>query len=98
MKTEEKIKDLEVEIVKYQNLVFKLEKIIEARNNENDDLKNKLKKRAKQFNDSTDSLKETIRSKYRDIQVIELERDRTEDKYNTLYKLLLDATKIGLNN
>ena len=34
----------------------------------------------------------------RDIQAIELERDRTEDKYNTLHKLLLDATKIGLNN
>ena len=33
----------------------------------------------------------------RDIQAIELERDRTEDKYNTLHKLLLDATKIGLN-
>ena len=98
MKTEEKIKNLEVEIVKYQNLVFKLEKIIEGRNNENDDLKNKLKKRAKQFNNSTDRLKETIRSVNRDIQAIELERDRTEDKYNTLYKLLLDATKIGLNN
>ena len=33
----------------------------------------------------------------RDIQAIELERDRTEDKYNTLHELLLQATKIGLN-
>tara|TARA_R100000781_G_scaffold113999_1_gene83773 strand:- start:556 stop:951 length:396 start_codon:yes stop_codon:yes gene_type:complete len=33
----------------------------------------------------------------KDIKAIELERDRTEDKYNTLHELLLKATKIGLN-
>jgi type I site-specific restriction endonuclease len=63
----------------------------------NEELKNKLKKRAKQFNDSTDRLKETIRSVHKNMEVIRLEKDRTEDKYNTLHKLLLDATKIGLN-
>jgi len=44
-----------------------------------------------------DELSYKIDALNRDIKSIELERDRTEDKYNTLHELLLKATKIGLN-
>tara|TARA_R100000234_G_scaffold4631_1_gene3514 strand:- start:762 stop:1190 length:429 start_codon:yes stop_codon:yes gene_type:complete len=82
---------------KDQEYLKKANKEIQHLKEQNEELKNKLKKRARQFNDSTDRLQETIRSKCKDIQAIELERDRTEDKYSTLHELLVKATKIGLN-
>ena len=62
--------------------------------NELKEVKEHNKKLSKENND----LSNRVHALNRDIAVIELEKDRTEDKYNTLHKLLLDATKIGLNN
>lgn len=61
--------------------------------NELKEVKEHNKKLKKENND----LSNRVHALNRDIAVIELERDRTEDKYNTLHELLLKATKIGLN-
>ena len=61
--------------------------------NELKEVKEHNKKLSKENND----LSNRVHALNRDIAVIELEKDRTEDKYNTLHELLLKATKIGLN-
>ena len=61
--------------------------------NELKEVKEHNKKLSKENND----LSNKVHALNRDIAVIELEKDRTEDKYNTLHELLLKATKIGLN-
>ena len=61
------------------------------------DLHEQHEKMLKKKDTESDDLREDILALNRDIKAIELERDRTEDKYNTLHELLLKATKIGLN-
>ena len=56
-----------------------------------------VKEHNKKLSKENDELSYKVDALNRDIAVIELEKDRTEDKYNTLHELLLKATKIGLN-
>tara|TARA_E500000305_G_C4004115_1_gene228934 strand:+ start:66 stop:464 length:399 start_codon:yes stop_codon:yes gene_type:complete len=56
-----------------------------------------VKEHNKKLSKENNDLSNRVHALNRDIAVIELEKDRTEDKYNTLHELLLKATKIGLN-